>query len=34
MAKLKELKSLQNQGLITEADYQAQSQKLLNQIVQ
>ncbi len=34
VAKLKELKSLQNQGLITEADYQAQSQKLLNQIVQ
>jgi len=34
VAKLKELKSLQTQGLITEADYQAQSQKLLNQIVQ
>jgi hypothetical protein len=34
VAKLKELKSLQKQGLITEADYQAASQKLLNQIVQ
>ena len=34
VAKLKELKSLQTQGLITEADYQAASQKLLNQIVQ
>jgi len=32
--KLKELKSLQSQGLITEAQYQAESQKLLNQIVQ
>jgi hypothetical protein len=34
VAKLKELKSLQTQGLITEAQYQAESQKLLNQIVQ
>jgi hypothetical protein len=32
--KLKELKSLQSQGLITEAQYQAESQTLLNQIVQ
>jgi len=32
--KLRELKSLQSQGLITEAQYQAESQKLLNQIVQ
>jgi len=34
VAKLKELKSLQSQGLITEAQYQAESQKLLQQIVQ
>ena len=34
VAKLKELKSLQTQSLITEADYQAASQKLLNQLVQ
>ena len=34
VAKLKELKSLQTQGLITEAQYQAESQKLLQQIVQ
>ena len=34
VAKLKELKSLLGQGLITEAQYQAESQKLLNQIVQ
>jgi hypothetical protein len=34
VAKLKELKSLQSQGLITETQYQAESQKLLNQIVQ
>jgi hypothetical protein len=34
VAKLKELKSLQSQGLISEAQYQAESQKLLNQIVQ
>lgn len=34
VAKLKELKSLQTQGLITEAQYQAESQKLLNQIAQ
>ena len=34
IAKLKELKSLQSQGLITEAQYQAESQKLLNQIMQ
>jgi len=32
VARLKELKSLQQQGLITEAQYQAESQKLLNQI--
>jgi hypothetical protein len=32
--RLKELKSLQRQGLITEAQYQAESQKLLNQIVE
>jgi hypothetical protein len=32
--RLKELKSLQQQGLITEAQYQAESQKLLNQIVE
>ena len=34
VAKLKELKSLQKQGLISEAQYQAESQKLLNQIVE
>jgi hypothetical protein len=34
MAKLKELKSMQKQGLITEAQYQAESQKLLNQLVE
>ena len=34
VAKLKELKSLQSQGLITEAQYQSESQKLLQQIVQ
>lgn len=34
VAKLKELKSLQKQGLITEAQYQAESQKILNQIVE
>jgi len=34
VAKLKELKSLQTQGLITEAQYQTESQKLLQQIVQ
>ena len=34
VAKLKELKSLQTQGLITEAQYQVESQKLLNQIAQ
>jgi hypothetical protein len=32
--KLKELKSLQSQNLITEAQYQTESQKLLQQIVQ
>ena len=32
--KLKELKSLQTQGLISEAQYQTESQKLLQQIVQ
>ncbi len=31
---LKELKSLQKQGLITEAQYQEESQKLLNQITE
>jgi hypothetical protein len=34
VAKLKELKSLQTQGLITEAQYQTESQKLVSQIVQ
>jgi hypothetical protein len=34
VAKLKQLKSLQSQGLISAAQYQAESQKLLNQIVQ
>ena len=34
VAKLKELKSLQKQGLITEAQYQAESQKILNQLVE
>ena len=34
VARLKELKSLQQQGLITEAQYQEESQKLLNQIVE
>jgi len=34
VAKLKELKSMQKQGLITEAQYQAESQKLLNQLVE
>jgi hypothetical protein len=34
VAKLKELKSLQSQGLITEAQYQTESQKLLQEIVQ
>ncbi len=34
VASLKELKSLQEQGLITEEQYQQQSQKLLNQIAQ
>ena len=33
VAKLKELKSLLNQGLISQSQYQADSQKLLNQIV-
>ncbi len=32
VAKLKELKSLEKQGLITEAQYQEESQKLLNEI--
>jgi hypothetical protein len=32
--KLKELKSLQKQGLIREAQYQAESQKILNQLVE
>ena len=34
VAKLKELKSLQEQGLISEAQYQAESQKLLNQLTE
>ncbi len=34
VASLKELKSLQKQGLITEAQYQEESQKLLNQIAE
>ena len=34
VAKLKELKSMQKQGLITEAQYQAESQKILNQLVE
>jgi ABC-type glycerol-3-phosphate transport system substrate-binding protein len=34
VTKLKELKSLQKQGLISEAQYQAESQKLLNQMVE
>jgi hypothetical protein len=34
VAKLKELKSLQKQGLITEGQYQIESQKLLNQLVE
>jgi hypothetical protein len=34
VAKLKELKSLQQQGIITDAQYQAESQKLLNQLVE
>jgi len=34
VAKLKEFKSLQTQGMISEAQYQAESQNLLNQIVQ
>jgi hypothetical protein len=34
VAKLKELKSLQKQGLISEAQYQAESQKILNQLVE
>jgi len=34
VAKLKELKSLLSQGLITEAQYQQESQKLLNQLMQ
>ena len=34
VAKLKQLKSLQKQGLITENQYQAESQKILNQLVE
>jgi len=34
VAKLKELKSLLNQGLITQAQYDADSQKLINEIIQ
>jgi len=34
VAKLKELKSLETQGLITEEQYKKESQKLLNQTVQ
>ena len=33
VAKLKELKSLLNQGLITQSQYEADSQKLLNEII-
>jgi hypothetical protein len=31
--KMKELKALQAQGLITEAQYQAESQKLLSELL-
>jgi len=34
VASLKELKSLQEQGLITEEQYKEQSQELLNEIAQ
>jgi hypothetical protein len=34
VARLKELKSLLNQGLISQAEYQTESQKVLNQIVE
>ena len=34
VAKLRELKSMQKEGLITEAQYQAESQKILNQLVE
>ncbi len=34
VARLKELKSLLNQGLISQSQYQTESQKLLNQIVE
>ena len=34
MAKLKELKSLLTQGLISQAQYDADSKKLLDQIIQ
>jgi len=34
VARLKELKSLEKQGLITESQYQEESQKLLNQIAE
>ena len=34
VARLKELKSLLNQGLITQSQYQVDSQKLVNQIVE
>jgi hypothetical protein len=34
VARLKELKSLLNQGLITQTQYEEESQKLLNEIVQ
>jgi hypothetical protein len=34
VARLKEIKSLLKQGLITQSQYDAESQKLLNQIVE
>jgi hypothetical protein len=34
VARLKEIKSLLNQGLISQSQYQEESQKLLNQIVE
>jgi hypothetical protein len=34
VSKLKELKSLLNQGLITQSQYNADSQKLVNELTQ
>ena len=34
VARLKELKSMLNQGLITQSQYQEESQKILNQLVE